>query len=130
MPFLVITSLERIRIIYIGNLRANLREKVKMWSISPEVGDRQRGSQGLDPGLARREPMLTGALGFLFRHFKVHFHSLPLILSFIPAISRGISGSNTIFYQNSHHCKKHHCFALRKIHCPFNYDTSHFIQGG
>lgn len=88
MPFLVITSLERIRIIYIGNLRANLREKVKMWSISPEGGG-QRGSQDLDPGLARRELMLTGALGFLFRHVKVHFHSLPLILSFIPAISRG-----------------------------------------
>lgn len=41
MPFLVITSLERIRIIYIGNLRANLREKIKMWSISPEGGDRE-----------------------------------------------------------------------------------------
>lgn len=37
--FLVITSLEGVRIVYNGKLRANAREKVKTSSISPEVGE-------------------------------------------------------------------------------------------
>lgn len=45
---------------------------------------------GLRPGpLPRERADADRGFGFLFRHFKIHFHSLPLILSFIPAISQG-----------------------------------------
>lgn len=39
--FLVITSSERTIIIFIGNFRANLREKIKMSRMSPEVEDKE-----------------------------------------------------------------------------------------
>lgn len=38
---MVIASSERTINIFIGNFRANLREKIKMSSMSPEVGDKE-----------------------------------------------------------------------------------------
>lgn len=38
---MVITSSERTINIFIGNFRANLREKIKMLNMSPEVGDKE-----------------------------------------------------------------------------------------
>lgn len=46
--FLVIASPERIIIIFIGNLRANLRQKIQMWRMSPGWGIEKE--PGLRPG--------------------------------------------------------------------------------
>lgn len=37
-------------ITFIGNFRANLREKIKMWRMPPEVGNGKRARQDSDPG--------------------------------------------------------------------------------
>lgn len=46
---MVITSSERIIIKFIGNFRVNLREKIKMSIMSPEVGNRQGARIGPRP---------------------------------------------------------------------------------